>query len=129
LRVIDMHGAFAYWADAEEQRRLRMMGYAVPRGTKQKIHELRLVVSLAKAAEVPVGASRELAGLPRDRYHFRDDVEYKVLGGRKGETRHAPGFRLKPIANWQRRFFGPTTHRHAYRRADPAQKQRKQRRK
>jgi len=113
-----MHGEFAYWADPDEQRRLRMMGYAVPKGTKQKIHELRLVVSLGKAAEVPIEAARELAGLQRDRYIFREDVEYKVLGGRKGETRHAPGFRLKAIANWQRRFFGPLTHRDEYRRHD-----------
>jgi hypothetical protein len=118
-----MHGELAYWADANEQRRLRMMGYAVPKGTKQKIHELRLIVSLGKAAEVPIGASRELARPPRDRYLFRDDIEYKLPSG---ESRHAPGFKLKAIANWQRRFFGPLTHRDEYRRHDaPAKRRRK----
>jgi hypothetical protein len=120
LRVIDMHGQFTGWADEKERRRLRQMGYAVERGTKRKIHELRLVVPLAIAAEVPIGSSRELAGIPRDRYLFRDDIEYRLPNG---ESRHAPGFRLKPIARWQRRFFGPMTPRKAYRR--PAEKQRK----
>lgn len=121
LRVIDMHGEFTGWADEKEKRRLLQMGYAVPRGSKRKIHELRLVVSLAIAAEVPIGSSRELGSFPRDRYIFRDDIEYKLP---TGESRHAPGFRLKPIANWQRRFFGPMTPRKAYKRPEKPQKRR-----
>src|SRR5258708_33268730 len=110
--VIDMQGEFAYWADEDEARRLLRMGYAVPRGTKAKIHELRLIVSLGKAAEVPIGAVRELAGFPRDRYLFRDDIEYTLPSG---DSRHAPGFKLKAIPDWQLLFFRPMTPRPAYR--------------
>ena len=120
-----MHGEFAYWADEDEARRLLRMGYVIPKATKKKIHELRLILSLSLASEVPIEASRELPGIPRDRYIFREDLEYKVLGGRKGETRHAPGFKLKKIPKWQRRFFLPITAKDAYQRKPHEQRRKR----
>lgn len=102
LRVIDMHGQFAYWADEEEARRLFRMAYGRGHGTKKKLHSIHLVVPLCIAAEANIIAGRDLVSIARDRYHFKDrDV--------------VMGWKLRRIPADQRRFFGPMTHPFAYR--------------
>jgi hypothetical protein len=109
-----MHGQHAYFADEDEARRLFRMGYGRGVGTKKKLHEIHLVVPVRIAAEqLDVVAVRDLTGLARDRYHFRDD-----------ELIHSVGWKLRKIPKWQRKLFGPQTARDAYQRPPRKEKSR-----
>jgi hypothetical protein len=105
LRVLDIYGDFAYWADDAERTRLVRAGFARAKGTRRRVHLLQLIVPLAVAAGERMVRRHVILSPQRDRYHFRD-------------REVAIGWKLKHIPTDQRGLFRPLTPRDAYQRPE-----------